>query len=134
MAFCTNCGARLPEGAKFCTNCGTPVRGAVSTPQGGIVIDAPAGATVTISDSAPANESDLYAPAQGGSFTASSWTFPKPKPQPKPQTQQTASQSAAVPEKKKKKKSFFGWLVLILFIAALVRYLIIPFLQGIFGA
>lgn len=25
MAFCTNCGAKLPEGAKFCTECGTKV-------------------------------------------------------------------------------------------------------------
>lgn len=23
MKFCTNCGAKLTEGAKFCTNCGT---------------------------------------------------------------------------------------------------------------
>ena len=23
MAFCTNCGAKLEDGAKFCTNCGT---------------------------------------------------------------------------------------------------------------
>lgn len=25
MAFCTNCGCELPEGAKFCANCGQPV-------------------------------------------------------------------------------------------------------------
>ena len=25
MAFCTNCGHRLPDGAKFCCECGTPV-------------------------------------------------------------------------------------------------------------
>ena len=25
MAFCTNCGRELAEGAKFCENCGTPV-------------------------------------------------------------------------------------------------------------
>ena len=25
MAFCTNCGSELAEGAKFCENCGTPV-------------------------------------------------------------------------------------------------------------
>ncbi len=25
MAFCIECGARLPDGAKFCANCGTPV-------------------------------------------------------------------------------------------------------------
>lgn len=26
MAFCTECGARLPDDAAFCTNCGAPVR------------------------------------------------------------------------------------------------------------
>ena len=25
MAFCTNCGQRIPDGAKFCANCGTAV-------------------------------------------------------------------------------------------------------------
>ena len=25
MAFCTECGARLPDGAKFCANCGAAV-------------------------------------------------------------------------------------------------------------
>lgn len=28
MAFCTECGARLPDDAVFCTNCGAPVRAA----------------------------------------------------------------------------------------------------------
>lgn len=28
MAFCTNCGADVPEGNKFCANCGAPVSGA----------------------------------------------------------------------------------------------------------
>ncbi|MBR0091865.1 MAG: zinc-ribbon domain-containing protein [Lachnospiraceae bacterium] len=26
MAFCSNCGAQLPEGGAFCANCGTPVQ------------------------------------------------------------------------------------------------------------
>ena len=134
MAFCTNCGARLPEGAKFCTSCGAPVRRAVSTPQGGIVIDAPAGASVTISDEAPARDSDMSAPAQTGTFVASSWTVPKPKPKPQAQSRQAASASDPAPvKKKKKKKNFFGWLILLLFIAALVYYVIIPFPKGYFG-
>ena len=49
MAFCTNCGAELPEGAKFCTECGAKVQNPVPQPeqvpsspvQG--VYDAPAG-------------------------------------------------------------------------------------------
>jgi uncharacterized protein (TIGR00266 family) len=28
MAFCTNCGAQLNDGARFCVNCGTPAPGA----------------------------------------------------------------------------------------------------------
>src|SRR5579884_2886783 len=32
MAFCTNCGAALAEGARFCTNCGTPVANAGAAP------------------------------------------------------------------------------------------------------
>jgi uncharacterized protein (TIGR00266 family) len=27
MAFCTNCGAQVPDAAKFCVNCGTPAAG-----------------------------------------------------------------------------------------------------------
>jgi len=34
MAYCTQCGSKLEEGAKFCTNCGTPVN-PPSPPQGG---------------------------------------------------------------------------------------------------
>ena len=29
MAFCTNCGTTLKEGARFCPSCGTPIGGAV---------------------------------------------------------------------------------------------------------
>lgn len=31
--FCTNCGARLSDGAKFCPSCGTPVSGAAPMPE-----------------------------------------------------------------------------------------------------
>ena len=31
MAFCTNCGKQLKNGAGFCTNCGTPVKWGKST-------------------------------------------------------------------------------------------------------
>lgn len=33
MAYCTHCGARLEESARFCTNCGTPIH-SPSSPQG----------------------------------------------------------------------------------------------------
>lgn len=31
MAFCSNCGANIPDGTKFCVNCGAPVINADST-------------------------------------------------------------------------------------------------------
>lgn len=53
-----------------------PVR-ATTTPQGGIVIDAPEGATVTISDT-PAQETSVQAPTEKGEFVVASWSAPKP--------------------------------------------------------
>ena len=37
MAFCSNCGAEIPEGSKFCQKCGAPVSGteAGQSQQGG---------------------------------------------------------------------------------------------------
>lgn len=61
MAFCTHCGAQLADGVKFCTSCGTPVAapGVSARPSAdgrGIVIDAPAGSTVSFSQSTHASE------------------------------------------------------------------------------
>lgn len=62
MKYCSNCGAELPDEAKFCGSCGTPVTqpereensqtvtARTSDDGKGIVIDAPEDATVTISD------------------------------------------------------------------------------------
>ncbi|MBQ8731358.1 MAG: zinc ribbon domain-containing protein [Oscillospiraceae bacterium] len=33
MAFCTNCGKELPEGAAFCTNCGSATAAQPAAPQ-----------------------------------------------------------------------------------------------------
>lgn len=33
MAFCSNCGQKLEDGAKFCSGCGTPVAGAEQSAQ-----------------------------------------------------------------------------------------------------
>src|SRR5690242_14440288 len=32
MAFCTNCGTSVPDGARFCVNCGTPVAAGAAAP------------------------------------------------------------------------------------------------------
>ena len=42
MAFCTNCGKSLEEGARFCTNCGTAAQ--VSTPAPAMPLSAPVAA------------------------------------------------------------------------------------------
>lgn len=34
MAFCTRCGAQIPEGAGFCPSCGAPAQGAAPAPGG----------------------------------------------------------------------------------------------------
>lgn len=67
--FCTNCGSKLPEGVKFCTECGTAVEAEVPAVKGtdepkkaaapigqtasGVVINAPKGSTVSVSDVPP---------------------------------------------------------------------------------
>lgn len=163
MAFCTHCGAPLPDGARFCTSCGTPVAAApasprpaprqqpqpaqpqpvqprptqpvrpvsaTTTPQGGIVIDAPEGATVTISDGP--QEHSVTAPAEKGEFGAIQWDEPAPQQQPRtpqaPQYQQPypkqtsqyrqpAQQpqgAAPAAEPPKKKKSVLWWVLAIL--------------------
>ena len=116
MAFCTHCGAQIPDGAKFCTSCGAPVAAApaarpapqaapaaqpawsqpraTTTPQGGIVIDTPAGSTVSISDNPPAS-SGVAAPAEKGEFTLITWddeASPTPQQPQYPQQQLYAQQ------------------------------------------
>ena len=97
MAYCTHCGAKLPDGARFCTSCGKPV--AAAKPQG-IVIDAPPGATVTISD-APDQPASVHAPSTKGESVLASWSAPKPKkpeapaPQQSPQFRQQPQQAQA---------------------------------------
>lgn len=142
MKYCTNCGAQLPDGAKFCTSCGTPVAAAQeparakTTPQGGIVIDAPPGSTVSISDGPQAPYS-VEAPAQSGEFTMISWDEPgspapqqAPQPRPsyqQPQPYQQAPQPPRQPQQpyqqapapapappKKKKRGVLTWILIIL--------------------
>jgi len=57
--FCTNCGAKLNPSDRFCGSCGTPVPKQANDitiredGKGGLIIDAPEGSTVTISDAPP---------------------------------------------------------------------------------
>ena len=125
MAFCPRCGAQLPDGAKFCTSCGAPLAAApaanpapqaapaaqptqagwsqpraTTTPQGGIVIDAPAGSTVNISDNPPAS-SGVAAPAEKGEFTLVTWddeASPTPQQPQYPQQPQQPYQQPQYPQ------------------------------------
>ncbi len=56
MAFCTNCGSQLPEGANNCTNCGTAV--AQATPAVEVVTE-----TVPVVEPAPVAAPAPAAPA-----------------------------------------------------------------------
>ena len=83
MAFCTNCGAQLPEGTKFCGNCGakqeirTPVQTAAAAPEPAVPVQEPpqeeapcacAAAPVEQADAIPAQQS--YTPPAQESYTA----------------------------------------------------------------
>jgi predicted nucleic acid-binding Zn ribbon protein len=48
MAFCTECGANVPEGVKFCTECGKPMGEAAQT--------APAAAQAPVAEQSPVRE------------------------------------------------------------------------------
>lgn len=99
MAFCIHCGTSLPDGAKFCPVCGNPVvtTSARTSPDGrGIIIDAPKGSTVSISDG-PEKSSTVDAPELKGEFTLSEWNEPV-------ETKQAAVASKEPPSDKKEKK------------------------------
>ena len=56
--YCPACGAPLIEGGKFCVNCGAKVPAEEEIKiredgKGGLVIEAPEGSVITISDEMP---------------------------------------------------------------------------------
>ena len=131
MAFCIHCGTSLPDGAKFCPVCGNPVvtTSARTSPDGrGIIIDAPKGATVSISDS-PEKSSTVDAPEQKGEFTLSEWGEPV-------ETKQAAAaskESLSGKKGKKKKRPFILRLIRFIFgliITAFILLVLYWFYQG----
>lgn len=102
MKFCTHCGAQLPDGAKFCRQCGAKIAPKVNARPSddgqGIVIDAPEGATVTISDApnggskAPDKEGEFFIASWGGTEAGTARTTEKrhtPPPFSKPKRERT---------------------------------------------
>ena len=90
MAFCTNCGAQLPDGSKFCTSCGAK-------------FEAPKPAEETQHQpGAPAQES---APVQGTYQPAQqSYTPPTQQSYTPPMQQNAAAQAACAPAAKTPKQ------------------------------
>lgn len=90
MAFCTNCGAQLPDGSKFCTSCGAK-------------FEAPKPAEKTQRQpEAPAQES---APVQGTYQPAQqSYTPPTQQSYTPPTQQEYSAQPAYAPQAKAPKQ------------------------------
>ena len=113
MAYCTHCGASLPDGAKFCPVCGK----AVAT------VSARTSADYTVTVDAP----DLK-----GEFTLSEWDEPVADPK---QTSQPAAIPAKQPsgKKGKKKRSLFVRVIRFIFgmiITAIILLFLYWFYQG----
>jgi uncharacterized membrane protein YvbJ len=113
MAYCTHCGASLPDGAKFCPVCGKAV------------------ATVSARTSADSTVT-VDAPDLKGEFTLSEWDEPVADPK---QTSQPAAIPAKQPsgKKGKKKRSLFVRVIRFIFgmiITAIILLFLYWFYQG----
>ena len=81
MAFCTECGARLTEGAKFCAECGAPVSARFeasaehANPPARTSVNALAS---TIAAGALVGAATVEAPAEAGEFVAGTWEHAAP--------------------------------------------------------
>ena len=84
MAFCTNCGTKLADDAKFCTECGAKVEPLPSEP-----VTEPVTTPAPASDAAPAN--DYTRPV-------SDYTYTPPSNGYTPTGQNTASSGSYSPE------------------------------------
>ncbi len=76
MAFCTECGARLTEGAKFCAECGAPVsaRSGTAAEQGNLADRTSVNALAsTIAAGSLVGAAMVEAPAEAGEFVAGTW-------------------------------------------------------------
>lgn len=81
MAFCTECGARLTEGAKFCAECGAPVsaRPGTAAEQGNPADRTSVNALAsTIAAGALVGAATVEAPAEAGEFVAGTWEHAAP--------------------------------------------------------
>ena len=137
MAFCTNCGAKLADDAKFCTECGTKVESVPSEPA--VQPDStPAASVNDYTYSTPANDY-TYAPptqniASSGSYspeiTRNTYSYDPAAASPngtQPPRPPRDIPGGSQPEKRK--SSFLPFLLIAIGVAALVFLLI-----GFFGS
>lgn len=73
MAYCTQCGSPLFEGARFCTECGAKVADVKGGGQAGSKGNAPKGSTVGMSGAASGHIKEIMAAATAGDMTLCSW-------------------------------------------------------------
>ena len=137
MAFCTNCGAKLADDAKFCTECGTKVESVPSEPVTQ-PDNTPAAPANDYTYSAPANDYTYAPPTQN---TASSGSYsPEITRNTYSYDPAAASPSGTQPPRpprdipggsqpEKRKSSFLPFLLIAIGVAALVFLLI-----GFFGS
>lgn len=81
MAFCTECGARLTEGAKFCAECGAPVsaRSGTAAEQGNLADRTSVSAQASMAAAEVlAGAAMVEAPAEAGEFVAGTWEHAAP--------------------------------------------------------
>ena len=81
MAFCTECGAWLTEGAKFCAECGAPVsmRSGTAAKQGNLADRTSVSAQASMAAAEVlAGAAMVEAPAEAGEFVAGTWEHAAP--------------------------------------------------------
>ena len=81
MAFCTECGAWLTEGAKFCAECGAPVsmRSGTAAKQGNLADRTSVSAQASMAAAEVlAGAATVEAPAEAGEFVAGTWEHAAP--------------------------------------------------------
>lgn len=137
MTFCTNCGAKLADDAKFCTECGTKVESVPSEP-----VAAPDNTPATPANdytySAPANDY-TYTPAAENTASSGSYspeitrnTYSYDPAAGSPGGTQQPRPPRDIPggsQPQKKKLSFLPFLLIAIGVAALV-FLLIGFFGG----
>ena len=126
MKYCMHCGEPLSDDALFCTKCGAKTRSSVTartTDDGqGIVIDAPEGSTVTITN----DDEHSKAPDQEGEFVIASWEEAKTSTEEKPQTvTERPQETNNSPKAPAKRSGLLGMIATVVKMAVIIAIVIV---------